>query len=209
MKLPELQEPERYSGLYVFDFGDQTAVGYTADEISVLLESEQYKDGKVYRIHRALPDGSMELQGVSPERFLAEEGMFFYRRELEPARQDFSALDQLAGESPPPCRMKVHLASLEKVGGDMADKSPVASETYMTVMIYPAEYAHEVSNWLSDANYQGGDYVEGGISMVTNYYAMGATVLDKRQFWPAANVSRPAEEVLATTHQPIQRRMAG
>lgn len=209
MKLPELEKPELYGGLYVFDFGDQAAVGYTADEIAVLLESEKYRDGKVYRIHRALPDGTMELQGVPPERFLAEEGMFFYRRELEASRQDFDALEQLASRSAPPCRMKLQLAGLEKQTGDMADKSPVSSETYMTVLIYPAEYSHEVSNWLSDARYEGGDHVEGGISMVSNYYTMGATVLEKRQLWPAAKLSRSAEEVLAATHQPIQRRLAG
>ena len=74
MKLPELQNPEKYAGLYVFDFGgDQVAVGYTADEVAVLLESEKYQEGKVYRIHRALPDGTFELAGVSRRRFEAEE----------------------------------------------------------------------------------------------------------------------------------------
>jgi hypothetical protein len=209
MKLPELESPERYAGLYIFDFGDQVAVGYTADEIAVLLESEKYKDGKIYRIHRALPDGTMELQGVAPETFMAEEGMFFYRADLPAARQDFDELEQLAGQVPPPCRMKLHLAALEKREGDLADKSPVTSEKYMTVMIYPAEYSHEVGKWLIDADYRGGDYVEGGSSLVTNYYGMGATLVGKRQLWPAAIASRPAEEVLATTHLSIQRRLAG
>ncbi len=209
MKLPELESPERYTGLYVFDFGDQTAVGYTADEIAVLLESEKYKDGKVYRIHRALPDGTMELQGVAPQTFMAEEGMFFYRTDLPAARQDFEELEQLASQVSPPCRMKLQLASLESREGDLADKSPVTSETYMTVIIYPAEYSHEVGQWLTDADYRGGDYAEGGSSLVSNYYGMGATILEKRQLWPAKSVSRPAEEVLSTTHLTIQRRMAG
>jgi len=209
MKLPELQTPERYAGLYVFDFGDQVAVGYTAEEIAVLLESEEYKEGKVYRIHRALPDGTMELQGVPRERFLAEEGMFFYRRELSAARQDFEDLDHLAVETPPPCRMKAHLGRLEKSGGDMADKSPATSETYLTAIIYPAEYSQEVSKWLADAGYEGGDYAEGGMSQVTSYYGLRAALLDQRQWWPADSISRSAEEVLATTHLPIQRRMAG
>ena len=33
MKLPALKNPELYQGLYVFDFGDHTAVGYTAEQI--------------------------------------------------------------------------------------------------------------------------------------------------------------------------------
>lgn len=209
MKLPELEAPERYGGLYVFDFGDQAAVGYTADEIAVLLESEAYKDGKVYRIHRALPDGTMELQGVARERFLAEEGMFFHRRELPSAREDFAGLEDLARRSSPPCRMRLQLAGLGMSGGDVADRSPATGETYVTALIYPAEYSPEVGRWLNEADHAGGDYVEGGISMVTSFYQTDANVLETRQLWPAANISRSAEEVLAATHLPIQRRMAG
>lgn len=210
MKLPELECPEKYAGLYVFDFGDdQTVVGYTADEIAILLESEQYPDGKVYRIHRALPDGTMELQGIARERFLAEEGMFFHRRELEPARRDFERLDELARQAPPPCRVKVHLATLGKSLAGQAEKTPGPGQTWMTAMIYPAEYSHEISKWLRDAGYGGGDYVEGGISMVTDYYGMGAGIIDRRQLWPGDGVSRQADEVLSTTHLPVQRRMAG
>jgi len=61
MRLPELESPEKYGGLYVFDFGEQVAVGYTADEIAVLLESQRYADGKAYRIHRAMPDGTIAV----------------------------------------------------------------------------------------------------------------------------------------------------
>ena len=41
MKLPELSSPARYQGLYVFDFGEWTAVGYTAEEIAALLETSE------------------------------------------------------------------------------------------------------------------------------------------------------------------------
>ena len=50
MKLPELEKPEKYVGLYIFDFGDHVGVGFTAGEVAELLESEKYRDGKVYRI---------------------------------------------------------------------------------------------------------------------------------------------------------------
>ena len=50
MELPKLVSPESYAGLYVFDFDGQVAVGYTADEIAVLLESERHADGKAYRL---------------------------------------------------------------------------------------------------------------------------------------------------------------
>lgn len=197
MRLPELEQPERYAGLYVFDFGEQVAIGYTADEIAVLLESAKYADGKVYRIHRALPDGTMELQGVARERFQAEDGLFFYRRDLESARQDLADLERLVTEAPPPCRMKAHMA-----------RRPDEPEQYMVAMIFPAEFTHDVAGWLNRADYRGGDYVEGGVSQVTGYYAMQPTVIERRQFWPAKNLSRPPEEVLASTHLVVQRKTA-
>ena len=101
MKLPELQKPEKYVGLYIFDFGDHVGVGFTAEEVAELLESEQYKDGKVYRIHRAYPDGRLELKGVPAQIFELEAGMFFYSIDLETARRDFKELVSLAVRTAP------------------------------------------------------------------------------------------------------------
>ena len=74
MNLPELEKPEKYVGLYIFDFGDHAGVGFTAEEIAELLESEKYKDGKVYKIHKAYPDGRLEIKGVTRETFQLEAG---------------------------------------------------------------------------------------------------------------------------------------
>ncbi len=41
MKLPELEKAEKYVGLYIFDFGDHAGVGFTAEEVAELLESEK------------------------------------------------------------------------------------------------------------------------------------------------------------------------
>ena len=89
MILPHVDDPTRLRGLYVYDFGDWTAIGYTAEEIAILLDDESWRGGKIYKIHRATPDGQMELRGVSPTRFNVESGMFFCRRELDAARADF------------------------------------------------------------------------------------------------------------------------
>ena len=197
MKLPELESPEKYSGLYVFDFGGQVAVGYTADEIAVLLESDKYADGKVYRIHRALPDGTMELQGVPREKFHSEDGLFFYRADQDQNREDLETLSKLAAGDPPPCRMKAHLADIHG-----------AKYPHLTALIFPAEFTHEVADWLNRLGFNGGDVVEGGISQVSGYYAADAKVIERRQWWPADSISRSADEVLATTHMPVQRRIA-
>jgi hypothetical protein len=64
MKLPEVKDSQKYKGLYVVDFGGRCGVGFTADEVAELLESEKFKDVKVYKIYKAYPDGRMELKGV-------------------------------------------------------------------------------------------------------------------------------------------------
>ena len=195
MKLPELQNPEKYAGLYVFDFGGgQVAAGYTADEVTVLLESEKYKDGKVYRIHRALPDGTLELAGVSRRRFEAEDGLFFYAMNEADSRVDFERLCRLAQQSPPPCRMKAHWSRLAG-----------ARYPHVAAIIFPAESTHEVADWLNAAGFDGGEFVEGGPSQVTSYYEAQPVIVERRQFWPTQHGSRSADEVLATTHLAVQR----
>jgi len=149
MKLPELKKPEKYVGLYIFDFGDHAGVGFTAEEVAELLESEKYKHGKVYKIHRAYPDGTLELKGVPAQTFQLEAGMFFYSSNLETARGDFKKLVNLAVRTSPPCRAKVHLAKYDD------DKFAVA-------LIYPAEYDGDVSFWLLDGQYKTSGAADGG-----------------------------------------------
>ena len=69
MNLPKIDTPERYVGLYVIDFRGQCGVGYTAEEVAELLESEKYTDVKVYKIHQARTDGTMELAGVPRDQW--------------------------------------------------------------------------------------------------------------------------------------------
>jgi hypothetical protein len=197
MKLPEVAEPGRYTGLYVFDFGDWTAVGYTAEEIAVLVESEQYRDGKVYRIVRARPDGQLELRGVERSRFELESGMLFYRETEGPAREDFAALMELAELDPPPSRAFVHLV----------DRGPgTDSGRFAVALIYPAEFEDALGQWLLQAGYAGGDTVEGGPSVASNFYESAHTTLERQQLWSrTSGESRPAEEVLRQVKVAVQR----
>lgn len=197
MKLPELDQPHRYRGLYLFDFGEWTAVGYTAEEVALLLEHEAYRHGKVYRIVRATPDGQMELKGVSPERFQVESGMFFNRNDLAAAREDFVILTRLAQERGAPCRAFVHLA----------DRGPDAElYRYVTALIYPAEYDDDMASWLLAAEYAGGDLAEGGISHVSNYHAEPKIILERQQLWSQPAIpSRSPEQVLSSVRQAVQR----
>lgn len=193
MKLPELQKPKKYVGLYIFDFGDHTGVGFTAEEVAELLESEKYKQDKVYKIHRAYPDGKLEIKGVPAQTFQLEAGMFFYSSALETARGDFKKLVGLAVGTAPPCRAKVHLAKY-------------SNDKFAVVFIYPAEYDDEVSLWLLDGQYKTSGAAEGGIEAVQRYYDYKPEILDRHQlFGKSEPISRTGQELLAGLKLAVQR----
>jgi len=193
MKLPKIEKPEKYVGLYVFDFGDHTGVGFTAQEVAELFESQKYRNCKAYKIHKAYPDGKLELKGARAEIFQLEVGMFFYSSALETATQDFKGLVNLAVKFSPPCRAKLHLAKYSN------DKIVVA-------LIYPAEYDDEISSWLLDGEYKTSGTAEAGIEAVQRYYDDKPDILDRHQlFGKSALQSRTGEELLASIKLAVQR----
>ena len=193
MKLPKLQNSEKYIGLYIFDFGDHTGVGFTAKEVAELLESEKYKHNKVYKIHRAYPDGTLELKGVPAQTFQLEAGMFFYSNALESARGDFKKLVCLADKITPPCRAKVHLSKYN-------------NDKYVVALIFPAEYDDEFSSWLLDGQYKTSGAVEGGIGAVQRYFDYEPEILDRHQLFAKSElISRTGQELLAGLKLAVQR----
>jgi len=193
MELPKLEKPDRYVGLYVVDFGEHCGTGFTAQEVAELLESEKYKDIKVYKIHRARPDGRLELKGVRNEIFQLEAGMFFYSRQPDVARADFKRLINLAVQVSPPCRAKVHLARY-------------SDEKYAVALIYPAEYDDQVSRWLLDGEYRSSGAAEGGTEAVQSYYDAGKKILDRHQLFGESGLqSRSGEQLLACLKSAVQR----
>jgi hypothetical protein len=193
MKLPKLQKPDSYVGLYVVDFGDNAGVGFTAQEVAELFESEKYSHCKAYKIHRAYPDGRLELKGVQKETFQLETGMFFFSSNIDTARNDYKRLVKFGIETNLPCKAIVQLARYSD------DKFSVA-------MIYPAEYDEEISGWLLEHKFQAAGVAEGGISAVTKYYDAKPEILERHQLWGRSSVeSRTGEELLAATKIAVQR----
>ena len=193
MKLPKLQKPDRYVGLYIFDFGEHVGVGFTAEEVAELLESEKYRHGKVYKIHRAYPDGRLELNGVQAERFQLEAGIFFYSKDLATARRDFQQLFSLAVRSSPPCRAKLHLAKC-------------SDEKFVVALIYPAEYDDQISSWLLNVQYKTSGAAEGGTGAVQRYYDYEPEILDRHQLFGKSDlVSRTGEDLFASLNLAVQR----
>jgi len=193
MKLPKLQNSEKYIGLYIFDFGDHTGVGFTAEEVAELLESEKYKHNKVYKIHRAYPDGTIELKGVPSQTFHLEAGMFFYSNALESSREDFKKLVCLADKITSPCRAKLHL-------------SKYVDDKYVVALIYPAEYDDELSSWLLDGQYKTSGAVEGGIGTVQKYFDYEPEILERHQLFAKSELkSRTGRELLGSLKLAVQR----
>lgn len=192
MNLPEVKNSDAYTGLYVVDFGDHCGVGFTAEEVAELLESERFAEMQVYKIHRANPDGTMELKGVPHQTFQLEAGMFFYAADETTARDDFNRLSAWADKQLPPGRCKVQLAQV--------------GDAYMTALIYPAEYESEFSQWLLDGNYHTTGQVEGGSSAVQRYYDAQQNVMDRKQFWPASSIEHlHGEHLMEATNRAIVR----
>jgi hypothetical protein len=193
MKLPTIQNAKRYTGLYVVDFGGQSGVGFTALEVAELLESEQFRHVKVYKIHNAYPDGRMELKGVKNETFQLEAGMFFYAADEQTARKEYKQLTDIAVTSAAPSRAKVHLAKL-------------SDNEFITALIYPAEYDNEFSRWLLDNNYRTSGAAEGGASTVERYYQTQKETLAQQQLWAADSFEQlTGADLLAATKRAMVR----
>jgi hypothetical protein len=193
MKLPQIKNPDKYVDLYVVDFGDHSGTGFTADEVAELLESEKFKDVKVYRIYKAYPDGKMELKGVPSGIFQLETGMFFYEFNETAAEDDYKRLISSAVKTAPPAKAKVHLAKYSD------DKFAVA-------MIYPAEYNEQFSRWLLDIDYKTTGPAEGGIEAVKRYYADAPQVLERHQLFSQEQIeSLTGAQLLAATKMALVR----
>ena len=187
-----MQKPDKYVGLYIFDFGDHAGVGFTAQEVAELLESEKYSHGKVYKVHRAYPDGKLELKGVLAETFQLEAGMLFYSQDSDSAERDYKSLIDLAVRLAPPCRAKVHLAKY-------------ADDKFAVALIYPAEYDDEVSSWLIEGDYKTAGTAEGGTGAVQRYYDSAAEIIERHQLFAQSDqTSRTGRELLASLKQAVQ-----
>ncbi|MBN1125895.1 MAG: hypothetical protein JXA82_12880 [Sedimentisphaerales bacterium] len=193
MKLPEVKNADKYTGLYIVDFGDHCGVGFTAAEVAELLESEQFTDISVYKVYNAQPDGTMELKGIRREEFQLEKGMFFYAVEEQNAIEDFERILSWATGTPAPSRVKVHLAHCP-------------DGQYVTALIYPAEFDDEFSQWLLDGQFSTRGPVEGGAGAVEQYYEQNIEVLRREQLFPTpSNEALTGQELLNATRRAIVR----
>jgi hypothetical protein len=200
MRMPKLEKPDKYVGLYVVDFAGHCGVGFTAEEVAELFESERFGHCKAYKIHRAYPDGRLELKGVRREIFQLEAGMFFYSTDFSAARNDYKRLVKLGVETDVPCRAKIQLAKYSSRKGCCAD------DKFAVALIYPAEYDDEISGWLLEHSYKTAGAAEGGTGTVSRYYEAKPEILERHQLWAKSSLeSRTGDELLANIKVAVQR----
>lgn len=193
MNIPKLTNPEKYTGLYVVDFGDNASTGFTAEEVAELLDSEKFADAKVYKIYKAHPDGRLELRAMTNKTFQLEIGMFFYAPDQLSAQTDYNRLITIAVTNAPPSRAKVHLSKYD-------------DDSYVTALIFPAEYNDEFSRWLLDNDYKTAGEVIGGLSAVNDYYSQAPRILKRHQLIGQSQWnSRTGDQLLVSTRIAVQR----
>jgi len=212
MRLPPLDNPQRYAGLFVVDLGETCSVGYTAEEVALLMESEAHADAKVYRIHSADPDGTMALKGVPRERFALEAGLLFHSRDLESARADFEALRALADEHGLPCRAQMVLGSRGpchgRLGRDPDRHGRDARATrlpFVVALAYPAECDEDMARWMLDHGVEAGEYADGGIGRLEQVRATLTTIDSAQLRARPQRRARARDAILAAVGEPIQR----
>jgi len=172
MKLPPLSHPERYVGLYVYDFKTHVSVGYTGVEIRYLRESAEFREGTAYEIYRVTEERGLELRGTLDQRLTAKEAMCFLRSDAKAARADYDMLIRGADEAPFPCAAEIVLAKV------YAFEPPETS-----ALIYPASVTHVVSGWLRGRQFSGGDRVVCGIDVhrqLVSTHAVGLASIHAR-----------------------------
>lgn len=192
---PAIENPQRYTGLYAFDFGGRISFGYTANEITLLQRTPDHADGQAYLIVSVDPDGRMALRGVKLDELSIEEGMIFAHDTVEAAATSFEQLRELAKTTPVP--QPVHVES-----ANWPDHEP----PHVVVLSYRSHASSVVSQWLLAVGFDGGDHVSCGVTELAEFRVANPdriSICDLRTRF--GYTSRSATEVLESVHLPVQR----
>jgi len=195
MKLPPLRNPLQYVGLYVLDFGDRVAAGYTAQEVALLLATKEYESAKAFRIHRVDERGCVELAGVSGRDVMQRDILVFAFDSAEQAGRGFSRLRQLAQQTPAPCA-----CAMEWV--DFADVDPPNA----VCLTFAQSASGGLSSWLEAVGFDAGSRVYGGPRLLGRYRAAALQPIAQCTLVAVADYApRSIDELRDSIDQPLQR----
>ena len=193
--LPPIHNPQRYGGLYVYDFGDHVSLGYTAAEIRVLRESAAHGGGTAYEIYRVDESGAMELRGVLDDRLTRRESLCLLRHDGADARRDYDALRKASDSEPIGCPVEMQLAKL------YAFDPP-----HVTALSYISSATSVVAGWLLRHAPNAGDEVACGSDEHARLAASDGVRIASCELRTKTDFGdRSAEEVLAQVDRALQR----
>jgi len=195
VKLPPLDNPQDYAGLFVYDFGDHVSVGYTAEEVLVLRADPRHRNGTAYRIHRVDEQGRLELEALSAERLGHYEGLLFASARQDRARAEYAALLAAARRDPPPCPARIELARRQD-----------ADPPFVLALIYPSPASPLIAAWLDRIAFQGGETVTGGLQALTEFRAAAGQTLSSAELPVEPRYApRSPDQVLGRVRCAVQR----
>ena len=203
-RLPLLKDPVKYTGLYIFDFGDHASVGYTAEEILWLLADERYAQGDVYKIYRANSDGTLELKLARPEGWSRLTGLVFWFDNRQAALDEIVKIESMTADNRPPGEFE--LLSVELIPGDDQNEFEYGADFHFAMVIrYSLELDDAMANWLLKNEYCGGITVDGGEKVVAWVIKNGTELSSEKFGADSFRNSRTKDAVFNSIDQPIQR----
>ncbi len=195
MRIPGVANPERYVGLYVYDFGTHVSIGYTASEVCMLRESPAHRGGTAYEIYRVHETGGFELRGAVDSRLRGREALCFLRGDSQAARRDYDELRRMAKTHRLPCAAELHLARIDSF-----------ELPHVTAVLYAASATSLMATWLSSIGFAGGDHVIGGVDACAEFLGADRVGIDSCDLPASADCrDRTVDEVLSSVDVPVQR----
>lgn len=195
LKLPPVDDPHGYAGLFLYDFGTHTSVGYTAAEIALLRTHPDHRHGTAYQIYRVTEEGGFELRGVRESALFVGDATIFLRVDPSRARGDYFALRAAAQREPPPSAIELVLA-----------KGYRFDPPELTAVLYPAWASDFIAGWLSRTDFRGGKDVLVGPQFRAAIDSLDGMRLSSCVLGGMGPITdRPPEEVLRRVGDALQR----
>ncbi|MBX3395335.1 MAG: hypothetical protein KF841_08200 [Phycisphaerae bacterium] len=136
-------------GRFVVRFRGATQQYLAAHEVLELLDQDAQAVQEIFRVHRAYPDGRLDLVGVAPVTFSDVDGILLLCETTLQARADYDALIAAAGRSPPPCRVEVRFAH-----------TPHFDAPHVVALAFSAACGEGVAQWLAAVDFDSRSRVE-------------------------------------------------
>lgn len=145
MRESELSGTTPQPGRFVVRLRGATQQYLAAHEALELLDQDAHAVLEIFRVHRAYPDGRLDLVGVTPAALREVDGMLLLCDNAGQARAEYDGLIAAALRSPPPCRIDMRFAHARDF-----------DSSHVVAMTYSAACGEGVAQWLVAVGFDSG-----------------------------------------------------